>query len=105
MAGVQLSLTRVHSARLLIRDVPPNMRPSRSYSRGSTIQGDKSRRAAGLEGNGRGLVVPGNITQQHGRSLCIRDHQWELWLEVFDSQVLVLSVASRCCVQWSRINR
>ena len=26
MAGVQLSLTRVHSARLLIRDVPPNMR-------------------------------------------------------------------------------
>ena len=58
-----LSCTRVHSARLLIRDVSHNMGPSRSYSKDSTIQGDKRRRDAGLEGNGRGLAGPGDITQ------------------------------------------
>lgn len=101
-----MSSTRVHSARCLVRDVPHNMRPSRSYSTGTITQGDESKGSAAVEGNGRGLVGPGGITQQHGGSLCIRGHRQALWLEVFHSRMFVLSMASRCCVTfWRMINR
>ena len=62
-------------------------------AQGHHLEGDESRGAAGVEGNCRGLVGPGDITQQYGRSLWVGEHHRELWLEVFHSWMSVFSMA------------